>query len=361
MQPHAFASNMNVRLLRCVVALPCLLALGCDHDTPATDVPEASSGLGSAFEPLECRIGHRPQELLPTDAMIVVGYDMARERRHSPRVDPIEAKGPRTLLPAEIELARAAWISTAAACDLDQDFLGEAWGALDNEEEVVVVVSGHGVGERENLECITDRLRLAEVELVDSARFVPDGCGLRFDIDGITGFAPHDDLFVIGTEGGVQRARAAWNRKRRHPPERLLPQRRSKTYAWAAVDVAMFFYGDDFADLGATQTFADVRSVTAEATLGTRFGLELGAAFGDEGAAKGAEAVVQAWIDAPPPDVPPWGRELLSAVDLSRDGTALNARLAFSRKDAHEAGLLPSKVEAKQMPAFAWLLALLWL
>lgn len=361
MRGHASASKVNVRSFRCALALPCLLVLGCDHDTPSSDVPEASGGLGSAFEPLQCRIGHRPQELLPTDAMVVIGYDMARERRQSPRVDPIEAQGPRTLLPAEIELARAAWISTAAACDLDAGFLGEAWGALDNEDEVVVIVSGDGVGERENLQCIADRLRLAEVELVDTARFVPDGCGLRFDIDGMTGFAPHDDLFVIGTEGGVRRARAAWNRKRRHPPERLLPKRRSKTYAWAALDVAMFLYGDDFGELGAADTFADVRFVTAEATLGTRFGLELGATFGDERAAKGAEAVAQAWIDAPPPDIPPWGRELLSAVDLSRDGTSLNARLAFSHKDAHEAGLLPSKVEAKQMPAFAWLLALLWL
>lgn len=61
------------------------------------------------------------------------------------------------------------------------------------------------------------------------------------------------------------------------------------------------------------------------------------------------------------PDVPPWGRELLSAVDLTRDGRSLNARLAFSRKEAHQAGLLPSKAEAKQMPAFAWALGLLWL
>ena len=352
---------MNVLDCRRGVFVACVLSWGCDHRPEHTDVPEASSGLGDAFEPLACRPGHRPEELLPTDAMIVAGYDAARERRFAPRVTASKAKGPRSVLPGEFELLRMAWISTAAACELNDGFWGQAWGAIDSEEEVVVIVSGDGVGDEDNLRCIADRLHVAELELVDEVSFHPDGCGVRFDVDDMTGFAPHRDLFVLGTEGGVRRARAAWNRRHHQPPERLMPRRRSKTYAWAAADVDMFLHGADTFDSEEARTFANIRVVTAEATLGRRFGFEVGAGFGSERDARGAEAVVQAWIDAPPPEVPPWGRRLLSAVELSRDGATVNAGLSFSRKDAHDAGLLPSKAEAAQMPAWAWGLWLLWL
>ncbi|MCA9650737.1 MAG: hypothetical protein H6712_31150 [Myxococcales bacterium] len=333
-----------------------VLALGCDH----RDAPVASPGLA---EPLACRAQLDPEELLPPDALIVGHYDMARERRFAPEVSKADAAGPRALVPSSTaEAARLVWVGLAAACELDEDFLEGAWVAMDREEEVTVVLSGEGIGGERELRCIQRRLARYQAELLDPEAIVADGCGLRLRGDDWEGFAPHDDLLVVGTAEAVAKARLAWSSGRGSPPRHLLPGRRSRsTYVWAAVDVAALLSPEEIdralreASTDPTP-FIDLRTVELEAKLGRRYSLHLGGRFGNEADARGAAAAIQALLDAPPPRLPGWAIEMLERVELEHEDAAVEVSVTLQRRRAHELGLLPEQTEARQAPALPWLL-----
>jgi hypothetical protein len=146
-----------------------------------------------------------------------------------------------------------------------------------------------------------------------------------------------------------------------------MPPRRHSTYLWAAVDVPALLDPDDIeaamsrADAGEATAFINLRSVQFEAELARRFELSLGGTFGADEDARAAEAVIAALIAAPPPWLPDWGQQILSALDLSRDHTRVSVALPLSRKDAYDLGLVPSKTEAQQVPGFPWIALLLYL
>ena len=63
-------------------------------------------------------------------------------------------------------------------------------------------------------------------------------------------------------------------------------------------------------------------------------------------------------LDAPPPAIPQWGRELASKIQVSRKETRVTAQLPLKRKTAHQIGLIPNRAEAKQVPAWALVVGL---
>lgn len=331
-----------------------LLSFGCDRAAPPTTVPGAPP-------PLACRSSVDPEQLIPRDAVVVGHYDMARERRFAPDVPVSQAGGPRSILPAkELEAVRLAWIGLAAACDLDDGFLGEAWVAIEREDGLVVV-TGEGIGSGEDLRCLQRQLGRWKEDVLEST-IVDDGCGVSFEYEGLLAFAPHDDLLVFGTKGAAERARRAWSTGVVEGASTLMPERRSgKRYMWAAVDVSAFLTPDELAqglaaaDVENLDPLAAVRSVEIEAELGRRYSLRVGSAFRAESDARAVEAIMQAWIDAPPPWLPDWGVGLVRELELRRDGTRVDLELPLTHREAHRLGLLPSDAEAQQAPGFPWL------
>ncbi len=332
------------------------MLLGCDHDEAETNVP----GLAP---PLACRSRVDAEDLMPSDAVAIGYYDMARERRFAPDISKGAATGARALLPSvEMEAARLAWVGLAAACELDEDFLGAAWLAVDREEEVLMVVEGKGIGDPDKLRCMQRRLSKWEEDLAAVDVLTNDGCGVQFQYDGAYGFAPNDDLFVVGTLGAVDRARRVWNSGHANPPEQLMPDTR-KSYVWAAVDVPALIAPDtlESALLASGQpeatAFLNVRTVNVDAQLSRRrYELGVGASFGAQEDADAAQAVLQAFLDAPPPSLPAWSKTMIGRLSVTREGLNVSLSLPLSRRDAHELALLPTKTEAKQAPALPVLL-----
>ncbi|MCA9689576.1 MAG: hypothetical protein KC636_08190 [Myxococcales bacterium] len=343
------------RLLWTLVAT--VVASGCDHDDARTEVPGDASGLS-------CRSRVAAEELLPADAVIVGFYDAKRERRYAPNVTKGTPGGPRALVPAAgLEAARLTWISLAAACELDEDYWSSVWFAMDREEEVVVVLEGEGVGDEGRLRCIQRRLGRWAGDERDGMRVTAEGCGIGIQYDEYVGFAPHDDLLVLGEASAVARARQAWNAGRGGPARALLPNRRSPTYLWFAADIAGIVTADEMetalARTGRSQqldSFANLRTVEFEATLARKYGLRLGGSFGAEEDARAAAAVIDALLDAPPPGLPDWATFLLGELELERDDTRVTVTLPLSRREGYQLGLLPSRAEARQVPAFLWML-----
>lgn len=327
------------------------LAFGCDPEEVETNVPGST-------QPLTCRSRVDAEDLLPSDAVGVAYYDMARERRFAPDISKSAATGARALLPSvEMEAARLAWVGLSAACELDDSFLQEAWFAVDREEEYLVAIEGKGVGDPDKLRCMQRRLSKWEEDLGAANVFTADGCGVNFEYEGAYGFAPHDDLFVVGTFAAIERARRVWNTGNANAPEALLPKTH-RSYVWAAVDIPALIAPDDLesALLASGQpeatAFINIRSVNVDARLTRRrYTLGIGGRFGAAEDATAAEAVLGALIDAPPPSLPTWAKHTIGRLDLSRDGLDVSLALPLSRRDAHELALLPTKTEAKQAPA----------
>lgn len=347
--------SSGLRALSVVMALT--FGPGCDHRDRPVHSPQM------AGEPLACRARLDPQELLPSDALAVAHYDMARERRFAPKVSTTEAVGPRGLVFSPgTEALRLAWVGLAAACELDEDYWGEAWAAVDRDEELVVVLTGKGIGGEDELRCIQRRLARYDEDVAEPGVLTGDGCGLSLSYDGLEGFAPNDDLLVLGTSEGVERARRAWNRGSSRAPEHLLPRRRAaKTYAWVAVDVPGLVDPDelDWAMSEASSELdplPDIRTVEVEARLGRRYELRLGGHFGNEADARAAAGVIQALLDAPPPALPDWAINLIERFELLHDDMDVGVGLSLRRKQAHELGLLPAHTEASQAPGLPWLL-----
>lgn len=342
-----------------VLPLVSWLCLGCDHAEPLAPAPGTTV-------PLACRSRLDPEELLPSDAVILAHYDMARERRFAPDVSASRAAGPRAMVrAAELEVLRLAWVGLAAACELDDDFLREAWFAMDRDEELLAVVTGDGIGSGDDLRCLQRQLARWDEELVD-ATIVDDGCGVSLDHDGVRAFAPNHELLVLGTAGAVERARRAWSSGTAEAPSELSTRRRSsKRYVWAAADLSAWLTPEEIArglegsDVEVIDPLTAVRTVDVEAQLGRRYSLRVGSTFRAESDARAVEAMTQALLDAPPPSLPDWAIELVGQLQLRRDGTRVDLVLPLSRRDAHQLGLLPSADEAAQVPAFPWLALLL--
>lgn len=342
-----------------VLPLVSWLCLGCDHAEPLAPAPGTTA-------PLACRSRLDPEELLPSDAVILAHYDMARERRFAPDVAATRAAGPRAMVPAaELEVLRLAWVGLAAACELDDDFLREAWFAMDRDEELLAVVTGDGIGSGDDLRCLQRQLARWDEDLVGT-NIVDDGCGVSLEHDGVRAFAPHDELLVLGTAGAVERARRAFGSGIAEAPSELLPRRRSsKSYAWAAADLSAWLTPEEIArglegsDVEVIDPLMAVRTVEVEAQLGRRYSLRVGSSFRAESDARAVEAMTQALLDAPPPSLPDWAITLVGQLQLRRDGTRVDLTLPLSRRDAHQLGLLPSEAEAAQVPAFPWLALLL--
>jgi hypothetical protein len=336
------------------------LVTGCDHDEPATEAPGGAT-------PLACRGRLAAEDLLPSDALVVGHYDMARERRFAPDISKADAKGPRAWVPSvELEAVRLGWVGIAAACELDPGFWGEAWASVDREHNVLVSVSGRGVGDPDRLRCIQQRVAHWEEDVGAPNVVRDDGCGVRLEYDGLAGFAPHDDLLVLGDRAAVDRARATWNAGVADPPTTLMPSRSERTaYVWAAADVPALLSPDKIEEAldGSApdaRPFANLRRVQIDAALGRRYALRAGARFGAETDARAVEAMGRAFLDAPPPTLPVWSKKILDHLELSRDDTDVSLSLPLSRRDAHELGLLPSRTEARQVPGHPWIgLALL--
>src|SRR5690606_17786365 len=175
-------------------------------------------------------------------------------------------------------------------------------------------------------------------------------------------FAPHDDLLVFGTKGAAERARRAWSTGVAEGASTLMPKRRSgKRYMWAAADLSALLTPEELAqgltdaDVEELDPLAAVHSVEIEAELGRRYSLRVGSAFRAESDARAVAAVVQAWIDAPPPWLPEWAVALVRELELRHEGPRVALELPLSRREAHRLGLLPSAVEARQAPGFPWL------
>ena len=330
---------------------------------PACDPGDGETNVPGATQPLACRSRVDAEELLPSDAVAIGYYDMDRERRFAPDISKSAATGARALLPSvEIEAARLAWVGLAAACELDDGFLGEAWVAVDREEEVLTVLEGKGIGDPDKLRCIQRRLSKWEEDLGAVDVLTNDGCGVQFQYDGTYGFAPNDDLFVLGTLGAVDRARKVWNSGSGNPPRELMPDRR-KSYVWAAVDVPALIAPDTLESALRSSgqpeatAFINVRTVNVDAQLTRRrYQVGVGASFGAEEDANAAQAVLQAFLDAPPPSLPAWSKTVISRMSVTRDGLSVSLSLPLSRRDAHELALLPTKTEANQAPALPVLL-----
>lgn len=335
--------------------------LGCEHDRP-TVAPSPDGQTDS----LACKRRVDASELLPSDSMFVAFYDMDRERRFAPRVSARATGGPRSLLPVEMEAVRMGWIGIAAACELDDRFFGKAWIAVDREEEVLVVLEGKGIGNERNLRCIKSRLEGLDESFTEGLVIKNDGCGvsMNVDFDDMSGFAPRDDLLVVGFDAPVERARDAWNSGFTNPPTELLPPKRSKAWVWGALDVSALLGPDEvdaiFADTGHAElgALSRVSTVEFEASLARKFSLRLGGTFGNASDVRAAQSVLQAFVDAPPPQLPVWARALIGRIELDTRGQAVSASMSMDRKKAHTYGLLPSRTEARQMPAFAWLSAI---
>lgn len=298
--------------------------------------------------------------------MFVAFYDMDRERRFAPRVSGRSSVGPRALLPAEMEAVRMGWIGIAAACELDDRFFGKAWISVDREEEVLVVLEGKGIGNERNLRCIKSRLHGLDESFTEGLVIQDDGCGVTMSVefDEMSGFAPRDDLLVVGFDASVERARNAWNSGFTNPPTHLLPPKRSKAWVWGALDVSAVLgpeeVGAIFTDAGHGElgALSRVSTVEFEASLARKFSLRLGGSFPNESDVRAAQSVLQALVDAPPPQLPVWARALIGRIELDTRDETVSAKLSMDRKKAHEYGMLPSRTEARQMPAFAWLSAI---
>lgn len=341
------------------VPLVFTFALGCDHQEAPAQPP-------TSHAPLACKSDVEPQDLLPDDAVVVGYYDMARERRRAPDVSKSDATGPRSLMPAaELEALRLGWVAMAAACELDDDFWGSAWVAMDREEGIVVALTGRGIGNGDNLRCLQSRLARWEDDLSDPAIITGDGCGVSFEYEGVHAFAPHDDLLVLGTRDAVQHSRAAWTYGLENPPSALIPRQRRDRHLWLAADVAALLSPEELESALSRSCpdeleddiapFANIRTLELEARLARRYTLTLGGTFGAEADARAAEAVIQALLDAPPPGIPAWALELVDDLTLHRDQMHVTLSLPLSRRHAHELGLLPSKTEAQQVPGLPWL------
>ncbi|MCA9718768.1 MAG: hypothetical protein H6713_13380 [Myxococcales bacterium] len=342
-------------------SLPVLAALAV-FTALASASPTAAAAAG---ELRGCRGRMAPESLLPAEAKFVGLYDMARERRYAPKVSSTSAAGPRALLPRELELARVTLIGVAAACELDEDFWGEAWVAFTDEDRYLVALTGDGIGDPDNLRCLFERLdRIPDLLDDQGVTVTRDGCGARLEYDDeLSGVAPRDDLLVLGTPELVDRARAAWNGRDPQPPTRLLPPRRAKSYVWGALDVAAAL-GDDELAAGLSSSgvrelgvLSGLRSVELHARLARRFAIELGGTFATEADARGAEAVADALMRSPPLFLPGWARELIGMLELSRDGARVSIELPLKRTLAHQLGLLPARDESRALPVFAWLAA----
>ncbi len=346
---------------RTLLGLSFAVALvGCEKDRPVTTSP-AQTG------ELRCRSRLEPQELLPGNATFVAYYDMNRERRRAPRISTKPAAGPRSLLPIEVEAVRMAWIGISAACELDDRFFGEAWLAVDSEEEGLVVLAGKGIGNERNLRCISNRLGAIEPSFVDGTNLRSTGCGLEIDADydDVSGFAPSDDMLVLGTNPAVDRARAVWNGGFPNPPAKLLPPRRNRAWIWGAVDVEAFLSPSEVAsafsdtghgELGALST---VRTLEFQASMTRRLALEVGASFPSDADVRAVRAVLDASIASPPPTLPAWAQSLISKSRVESKGPRVTVSIPMDRRAAYDMGLIPNRTEANQMPAFAWLSAIL--
>lgn len=351
-----------------VLPLVSLLYVGCDRAEPLAPAP-GTAPVPATVVPLACRSRLDPEELLPSDAVILAHYDMARERRFAPDVSASRAAGPRAMVPAaELEVVRLAWVGLAAACELDDDFLREAWFAMDRDEELLTVVTGDGIGSGDDLRCLQRQLGRWDDGLRDDMAIVDDGCGVSLAHDGLEAFAPHDELLVLGTAGAVQRARRAWSSGTAEVPSELSTRRRSsKRYVWAAANLSAWLTPEELAqglrdaDVEDIDPLTAVRTVDVEAQLGRRYSLRVGSTFRAESDARAVEAMTQALLDAPPPSLPDWALTLVGQLQLRRDGTRVDLELPLSRRDAHRLGLLPSEAEAQQVPAFPWLALLLLL
>lgn len=356
----AYAVQRIVRR-RTLAGLSFVVAIfACDKDRPPAGSP-AQTG------ELRCRNSLKPEELLPGNATFVAYYDMNRERRHAPRISTKPGRGPRNLLPVEVEAVRMAWIGISAACELDDKFFGEAWLAVDPEEEGVVVLSGKGIGKEKNLRCISERLGAIDPSFIDGTSVRSTGCGLEIDgeYDEVSGFAPSDDILVLGTDPAVDRARAVWNGGFPNPPTRLLPPKRSKAWLWGALDVEAFlspgevasvFAGSGHSELGVLST---IKVARFQAAMTGRLSLEVGASFPSEADVRAARAVLEAAIASPPPALPAWAQSLISKTRVETHGPQVTVSMPLDRRTAYEQGLIPNHTEANQMPAFAWLSAII--
>ncbi len=336
------------------------MTVGCEKDRSATTSPQQNPGL-------RCRSRVEPEQLLPGDARFVAYYNMDRERRFAPRVSTEPSGGPRNLLPIEVEAVRVAWIGVSAACELDDRFFGEAWLAVDAEEEAVVVLSGQGIGNEKNLRCISNRLSAIDPSFVDGTVIRSAECGLEIDAeyDDVSGFAPSDDVLVLGTIPAVERARAVWNGRFPDPPADLLPPKRTKAWLWGAVDVDALLSPSEVADVfadgghGEFGALSTVKTIEFQAAMTRRFSLEAGATFPSDADVRAVRAVLDAMVAAPPPALPTWAKSLFSKSRVSSHGPRVTVSLPLDRRTAYDMGLIPSHTEANQMPAFAWLSAII--
>ena len=345
---------------RTFVGLSFVLAIvGCEKDRPVTASPSQTGEL-------RCRSKLKPDELLPGDATFVAYYDMNRERRYAPRISTKPGGGPRNLLPIEVEAVRLGWIGISAACELDDKFFGEAWLAVDSDEEGVVVLSGKGIGKEKNLRCIADRLGALDSSFIEGTHLRSMGCGLEIeaDHDDVSGFAPSDDILVLGTDPAVDRARTVWNGGFPNPPTKLLPPKRSRAWLWGALDVEALLSPSDvagvFSDTGHTElgALSAIKTVEFQASMTRRLSLEVGASFPTEADVRAARAVLDAAIASPPPMLPAWAQVLVSKTRVESSGPRVTVSIPLDRGAAYDLGLIPNRTEANQMPAFAWLSAI---
>lgn len=333
--------------LRAAALTAVVLGGGCDHDTEGSVSPDGSG-------PTVCDARLEARDVLPSNAMIVARYDMKRERQHAPRAKSGQTAGPRALMPVELDVFRAGWISIAAACELPDDFLSDGWLAVDREFDVTLAIEGKGVGKEEHLRCIRDRLAMFGDDFIEDTKIKPLGCGTKVRFDYMHGFAPHDDLIVFGTRKAIKRTRGT-TRANANPPLQLMPGKTARSWVWGAADLPALLDPEaldpDVAEELAV--FGNIRKAHLDVKLGLKFSFTLGGTFATEADARAAEAVVQAFVDTPPPAL---GPELIKAVKqlkVVRKGTAVTAELPLPKKRAHELGLVPTKDEAKQMPIFA--------
>ncbi len=170
---------------------------------------------------------------------------------------------------------------------------------------------------------------------------------------------------TVGPLAPVRGGSSVWNGGFLEPPTKLLPPRRSKAWVWGALDVDAVLSPNEVAGAvsqsgeGGLGALSTIKTVEFNAAMTRRVSLEVGATFPNEADVRTATAALKATIASPPPTLPSWAQSLISKSRVDSRGPRVSVSIPLDRKTAYDIGLIPNHTEANQMPAFAWLSAII--